>query len=105
MPPIPSPTYAEGSGPVVRIDEAHHNYHTLGGRYAAFANLLRRDGYRMEVSKTLLSEQTLSGVGVMVIANAEADQTAAQSTKKAVSAFSGSEIRALHRWVEHGVHY
>lgn len=99
LPPIPSPAFAQGSGPVVRIDEAHHNYHTLEGRYAAFANLLRRDGFRVEPSKATLSKQALAGTGVLVISNAEAAQAPGQSS---VSAFSDAEISILHDWVEQG---
>ena len=28
---------------MVLIDEGHHNFHTLGGRYAPFARLVERD--------------------------------------------------------------
>src|SRR5262245_30118785 len=46
-PPLPRPAYEAGKGPRVAIDEAHHNFHTAGGRYKPFADLLRRDGYRV----------------------------------------------------------
>lgn len=97
-PPISSPAYTQNSGPVVRIDEAHHNYHTLDGRYAAFADLLRRDGFRLEPSKSEFSAATLAGASIMVIANAEA----AQSGKELASAFTISEIAAIRQWVEQG---
>src|ERR1041385_6729383 len=45
QPPIGAPSFAMGQGPVVLIDEAHHNFHTAEGRYSPFARLLRRDGY------------------------------------------------------------
>ncbi len=48
-PPIAKPAYAAGKGPRVVIDGGHHNFHTVDGRYAPFANLLRRDGYRLSV--------------------------------------------------------
>lgn len=98
MPPIPNPAYAQGSGPVIRIDEAHHNYHTLQGRYAPFANLLRRDGFRIESSKAGISLKSLAGASIIVLANAEA----AQSGSAATSAFADSEIAALRQWVEEG---
>lgn len=97
-PPISNPAYARNGGPVVRIDEAHHNYHTLDGRYAAFAELLRRDGFRLEASKSEFSVATLAGASIMVIANAEA----AQSGKEFESAFTNSEIAAISQWVEQG---
>ena len=98
QPPISQPAHAKETGPVVRIDEAHHNYHTLDGRYAAFANLLRRDGYRLEASQSEFSAATLAGANILVIANAEA----AQSGNVAASAFTSTEIAALRQWVEEG---
>lgn len=97
-PPISKPAYAQESGPVIRIDEAHNNYHTLDGRYAAFANLLRRDGFRLEASKPEFSAATLEGTTILVISNAEA----AQSGSVAASAFTNLEIAALRQWVEQG---
>jgi hypothetical protein len=97
-PPIARPAYAKDNGPVVRIDEAHRNYHTLEGRYAPFAELLRRDGFRVESSKAEFSAATLTSASIMVIANAEAAQTG----QAAASAFTNAEIAALRQWVERG---
>lgn len=101
-PPVPRPAFAEGSGPVVRIDEAHNNYHTLSGRYAPFANLLRRDGFRLESSTAPLSKHSLGGTDILVIANALAGQADKQPAMAPASAFTDTEIRALHEWVEQG---
>ncbi len=49
-PPIPQPAYAQGKGAVVAIDEAHFNFHTLSGRFQAFAKLLGKDGYRQQAN-------------------------------------------------------
>ena len=46
-PTIENPAYQERQGPTVGVDEAHSNFHTATGRYATFANLLKRDGYRV----------------------------------------------------------
>jgi hypothetical protein len=45
---------------VVQIDEAHFNFHTLEGRYAPFAKLLRRDGY---VVQSLAEAATADSLG------------------------------------------
>src|SRR5687768_14050180 len=76
-PRIAQPAYAEGRGPVVLIDEAHHNFHTAEGRYLAFARLLRRDGYVVRSNKVPLTRSALDGARVLVIANAlhERNQT------------------------------
>ena len=44
-PQIASPTHPPGKGPVVVVDEAHINFHTINGRYRSFARALERDGY------------------------------------------------------------
>ncbi len=41
-PLILNPAYEHGQGSVVLIDEAHSNFHTLGGRFKAFAKFLRK---------------------------------------------------------------
>jgi hypothetical protein len=42
-----SPQFAPGTGPRVLVDAAHGNFHTIDGRFAAFGELLRADGYRV----------------------------------------------------------
>src|SRR6516165_7728033 len=69
-PPLPRPAYEAGKGPRVAIDEAHHNFHTAEGRYKPFAELLRRDGYRVEGHRQPFSAKSLTGVDVLVISNA-----------------------------------
>jgi len=69
-PPIENPAYPENSGPVVAIDEAHFNFHTMEGRYGPFARLLQRDGYVVRSSRSKFSAQSLQGVDILVIANA-----------------------------------
>lgn len=48
-PTILNPEYESGNGPVVLLDEGHHNFHTKNGRYRAFSLLLERDGCVKEV--------------------------------------------------------
>ena len=38
-PKIQNSVYEPGEGPIVFIDEGHHNFHTKNGRYKAFSNL------------------------------------------------------------------
>src|SRR5262245_31512195 len=51
-PPVPNPAYPAGKGPVIAIDEAHQNSHTVEGGYSPFAKLLRKDGYRVQAFKS-----------------------------------------------------
>jgi hypothetical protein len=99
-PPIPRPAYEAGKGPRVVIDEAHHNFHTAEGRYKPFAELLRRDGYRVDALRQLFSAESLKGEDVLVISNALNERNAEDWSPPNPSAFTKDEIAALHSWVE-----
>jgi hypothetical protein len=70
IPPIAKPAHIKGTGPVVMIDEAHHNFHTARGRFRPFALLLERDGFKIKRGTDSFSEASLRGVSVLVISNA-----------------------------------
>ena len=44
---LSGPEHTRGSGPVVKVDEGHHNFQTLGGGYCILGRLLEADGYRV----------------------------------------------------------
>ncbi|MBL9188222.1 MAG: hypothetical protein JNK23_12125 [Opitutaceae bacterium] len=101
--PIVSPVFAEGRGPVVAIDEAHGNFHTATGRYVAFANLARRDGFVVRASAEKFSAPALREVRVLVIANALHPRNASGNwTLPTPSAFAPDEIAAVVAWVRAG---
>ena len=87
--------------PRVVVDEAHHNFHTLQGRYRPFAELLRHDGCELLAGRERFSAKSLRGVHVLVIANAlghaEMDDSAA-----AHPAFTPEECAAVRTWVRDG---
>lgn len=101
-PPVPRPAYPAGAGPRVAIDEAHHNFHTARGRYQPFAELLRRDGYRVDALTRTCSAETLEGVDVLVIANALNERNAGDWSLPTPSAFTADEIAAVGAWVDKG---
>lgn len=96
-PEVASPAY-EADGPVVRVDQGHGSEQTIEGRYAAFAALMRADGYRIEASRGRLDAPgALDGVAVLVICN-----PARPADGSRASAFDDAEIEAISRWVEQG---
>lgn len=102
-PPIARPTWAEGAGPLVLIDEAHHDFHTAGGRFYPFARLLRRDGYTVEPIAQPFSAATLEPAGVLVISNPLAERNAdGEWALPTPSAFTAAEIDAVQAWVRAG---
>lgn len=102
QPPIAWPGYQTGSGPRVAIDEAHGNFHTANGRYQPFAELLRRDGYRVGAFTTTLTADSLATIAVLVIANPLNPRNAEDWSLPTPSAFTPPEIAAVRAWVEGG---
>ncbi len=87
-PKITAPAFA-GEGPVVAIDGAHQNFHTIEGRYAPFATLVRADGYRPRALTEAVTASSLAGTAVLVIANAR-------------QRYAAPEIAVIRGWVEQG---
>ena len=102
-PTIARPSYAEGHGPVVCVDEAHHNFHTLGGRFWAFGELLRRDGYVLRGNTDPFTAASLARCRVLVISNAQpSDAEWNRYPYPTPAAFTDAEIRSVRAWVERG---
>jgi hypothetical protein len=89
------PTYEPGQGPLVLVDEAHSNFHTISGRFQTFAQVGVGDGYRVEPSAAPITKELLEHCRVFVISNARSNGTSP-------SAFADDEIGALKEWVESG---
>src|SRR5688500_9687268 len=85
---VAKPAYVDRH-PSVVIDEAHNNFHTAGGRYRPFADLLRNDGYLVKPGIAPLTEKVLAGHDVYIIANARASLTE-------------DECAVLRKWIENG---
>jgi hypothetical protein len=94
---VERPAYTDG-GPTVVIDEAHKNFHTLDGRYAPFANLLRNDGYTVQGGRSTFEPATLTDVDVLVIANAGS----ANGGPTSEPAFTDRECDVIQDWVRSG---
>lgn len=101
-PKVGQPAFPAGKGPRVIIDEGHHNFHTAAGRYRAFAELLRRDGYVVEGRNATLTQESLDTIDVLVIANALAEANVKNWSLPTGSAFSAKEIKAVQAWVHKG---
>jgi hypothetical protein len=101
-PPLASPAYGFDTGPLVAIDEAHVNFHKVDGRYAPFASLLRRDGYRVRANTVPFTRAVLDSFRVLVIANALAPQNEGRWVLPNPSAFTGAEIAIVREWVRDG---
>ncbi|MGH7718523.1 MAG: hypothetical protein ACREON_06740 [Gemmatimonadaceae bacterium] len=102
-PPIEAPAYAEGKGPVVCLDEAHASFHTLDGRFWAFGELIRRDGYAVRALRAKFDRASLAQCAILVISNAQpSDAEWDTYPYPTPSAFTPEEVHATHRWVRGG---
>ncbi len=101
-PNVPDPAYKAGQGPTVHLDEAHHNFHTLDGRYQPFGKLLTADGYNLKPFKTPFTAQSLSKTKILVISNALHERNVKDWSLPTPSAFTDQEIDAVSQWVKKG---
>ena len=99
---VSHPAYSRDTGPVVAVDSGHHNFHTMDGRYAPLAQVLRNDGYRVIDHSTAFSAESLGSIKVLVVSNALDASNVDKWDPPFPSAFSAPEIATLKRWVEEG---
>ncbi len=113
IPQVKQPAFSDlnGKKPMVVIDQAHNNYHTLNGRYKTFAELLTKDGYDVKSSigkYTRFSKKALIDIDILVIANAlnsknvDMKSCSGKWQLPTSSAFDDEEIQVLRTWVEQG---
>ena len=101
-PPVGRPAWEAGKGPVVLLDEAHVNFHTLDGRYYTFGRLLAGDGLVVRPLRTSFTRDALAGARLLVIANALHERNRTDWSLPTPSAFTPVEIAAVRDWVRDG---
>lgn len=91
---VPYPAYPVGKGPVIFVDEAHNNFHTVEGRYAPFARVLKKDGFILKASHSKITLDWLKQCDLFVISD--------PMLIKGESPFTPDEAEALYQWVNEG---
>ncbi len=102
QPVVKNPEYPNRAGPVILVDAAHGNFHTIDGRFSAFAKLLRLDGYRVHSANAEVTPELLAGATVFVISNAIRGGSGAEWTAPTPAAFAPGEIEVIVDWVGSG---
>ena len=102
-PTVAHPAFTKNH-PRVLFDEAHNNFHTAGGRYKAFADLINSDGYRVTPNSRKFSAETLAGYDILVIANPLGAPVESPSDFPTANkpAFTEAECDAVRDWVNRG---
>jgi len=97
---VENPSYTKNF-PRVLFDEAHNNFHTAGGRYKPFADLIFSDGYQVVSNRKPFAKESLQTFKILVIANAlgaeDMDDEGAGSP-----AFTEDESDAVRDWIRGG---
>lgn len=97
--------------PLLLIDEAHYNVHTMHSTYGPFADLMRNDGWRVEANEAKFSADALREARVLVIANAAGGSNPKLLGLNLVPlrrgvrggpAFTAAEVEAVRQWVANG---
>jgi hypothetical protein len=87
--------------PRVLFDEAHNNFHTTGGRYKPFAEIIANDGFQVLPNKEKFTKELLAKGNILIIANALGAESMGQAGA-ANSAFTDAECDAVRDWVRAG---
>jgi hypothetical protein len=98
---VAHPAYAR-KHPRILFDEAHNNFHTAGGRYKAFADLVTNDGYQVVPNTRKFSAETLAGNDILIIANPLGAPVEAGFAAANKPAFTDAECEAVRDWVNRG---
>ncbi len=99
---VAAPAYPKDMGPIVAIDGGHLNFHTHEGRFAPFGRLMSNDGFRVRPLTGAFTPEALSGVSILVIANALNPVNLNRWTLPTPSAFTPGEIEAVKTFVANG---
>ncbi|WDE02533.1 hypothetical protein [Thalassomonas actiniarum] len=99
---VENPTYPQGKGPRVSIDQAHHNYQTMADRFQGFAELVKADGFVPSPGTAKFSRESLAKTDILVICNALNKANVDKWALPVLSAFSNEEIQAVKDWVDDG---
>ena len=94
-------TYTANVSPVVRVDEAHHNFLNINNRFKPFAQVLLSDGVTVESNKVSFSQQALKNVDILVIANA-LDKKRSNWQPPFNQALTNEEVTDVVEWVRNG---
>jgi len=95
-------TFSQEQSPLVLLDEAHHNFHTMDGRYRPFVNILKSDGYLVKKNKEPFTKERLAHADILIISNALNVKNVKNWSLPNYSAFSRDEIEVVYQWVKNG---
>ena len=96
---IENPRFEKGKGARILIDQSHHNFHQLNGRFKPFADLMTNDGYQLD---SIIDVKKILKNDVLVISNPINQKNIRNWRQPIYNAFSEEDIRFIKNWVKKG---
>lgn len=94
-------TFTATDSPLVLVDEAHHNFLTIHGRYMPFEMVLSSDGFTVKSNTKRFTASHLDEADILVIANA-LDYQRKDWQPPFGSALDDDEVTSVKQWVIDG---
>lgn len=82
--------------PRVLFDEAHNNSSTSTGLYEPYINIIKNDGYKVDINRDPIEREALNNYDILVIVNAKGEK------HKFDPAFTKNEQTDIYNWVIEG---
>ncbi len=102
-PHIVEPLFDESFAPVICIDSAHNNLHTLGGGFSPFARLMKANGFQVrDMNSSVSNREVLLGCDIYAIINPLHESNLGNWRLPNPSAFTTQEIIEINNWVNEG---
>ncbi|RYZ32944.1 MAG: DUF4350 domain-containing protein [Sphingobacteriales bacterium] len=102
IPVIEKPLFPQGKGPLILVDAAHFNFHTLEDKFAPFGKIATGDGFRTASLTGKPDPGRLGEARILVIANALHEKNTESWQQPVHQAFSDEEIKTIRDWVWNG---
>lgn len=102
-PHIVEPLFDESFAPVICIDSAHNNLHTLSGGFSPFSRLMKANGFQMrDMNSSVTHTEILSDCNIYAIINPLHESNLGNWRLPNPSAFTTQEINEINKWVNDG---
>lgn len=103
IPEIVEPLFDVSVAPVICIDSAHNNLHTLDGGFSPFARLMKANGFQMrDLSSSVSNREVLLGCDIYAIINPLHESNLGNWVLPNPSAFTAQEVKEINQWVNEG---
>jgi len=99
---IKNPSFTLGEGPLIVLDESHHNGIQMNTGFKSLNDALIKEGFRIKTISDSISKGILEKADILVIIDALAEQNVDHWELPTPSPFSEKEMDLIKNWVLDG---